>query len=507
MTQNFASSHRPSNGGSGNSREAKGLGMTPSQFGVETGHGLWTWQPHLELMSDALLDILAGKILRLLMMEPPQTGKTEFWSRIAPVYALGLRPNWRIIVGSYNASHASEQGEAARNKMQEFGPEYFGLDIDPARSARDNWGLIDTRTNKPTRGGMRTMGMDSGITGKPCEWFNIDDPFKGWEEASSPAHRERVWKVFTSSVNTRMRPGGAISAVFTPWNENDLGGMLMRAQPKKWHILRIPGLAEEPVPAEVRAKKEGYSALVGAPDPLGRDPGEPLWYDKAHYAEKKAIDPDTYDALYACNPHPPEGTFFQRSWFKDKVKDRAPRCTSYVRYWDKAASTKGNWSAGVLMGVLDGDVFIIDVERKRLEPGPRDAWIRGVAVADKAMYGEVTIWGEHAGNEHKETAANFVKNLIGFVANTEGTGNKSKSTRAYPFAKYCQAGNVYLVRGDWNEAFLDELSDFKPEVDNQQDDQVDAASGAFGKLSFTDDPGGYASISDAEFAELEGANS
>ena len=46
----------------------------------------------------------------------------------------------------------------------------------------------------------------------------------------------------------------------------------------------------------------------------------------------------------------------------------------------------------------------------------------------------------------------------------------------------CQAavGNVKIVRGQWNTAFLDELCEFPM---GKHDDQVDTASGAFNKLA------------------------
>jgi phage terminase large subunit-like protein len=51
-----------------------------------------------------------------------------------------------------------------------------------------------------------------------------------------------------------------------------------------------------------------------------------------------------------------------------------------------------------------------------------------------------------------------------------------------PLASQWNAGNVKLLRGDWNAAYLSEIASF-PFGTN--DDQVDASSGAFGKLANT----------------------
>ena len=72
-----------------------------------------------------------------------------------------------------------------------------------------------------------------------------------------------------------------------------------------------------------------------------------------------------------------------------------------------------------------------------------------------------------------------MKALAGYSVRTERV-TKSKVERADPFAAQCQAGNVKLIRGAWNAAYLDELCSFPA---GAHDDQVDASSGAFHKLA------------------------
>jgi predicted phage terminase large subunit-like protein len=56
----------------------------------------------------------------------------------------------------------------------------------------------------------------------------------------------------------------------------------------------------------------------------------------------------------------------------------------------------------------------------------------------------------------------------------------SKEVRAEPFAAQVQSGNVWLVAGGWHHAFLDELETFPS---GRWKDQVDAASGAFARVT------------------------
>jgi predicted phage terminase large subunit-like protein len=59
--------------------------------------------------------------------------------------------------------------------------------------------------------------------------------------------------------------------------------------------------------------------------------------------------------------------------------------------------------------------------------------------------------------------------------------NKDKATRSRPFRAQCQLGNVALLRGQWNQAYIDELCDFTGSTADT-DDQVDGTSAAFNEL-------------------------
>jgi Terminase RNaseH-like domain len=60
----------------------------------------------------------------------------------------------------------------------------------------------------------------------------------------------------------------------------------------------------------------------------------------------------------------------------------------------------------------------------------------------------------------------------------------SKFERSQPFRAAAEASNIKILRGAWNEAFLNECEQFSPdEREYEHDDQVDAACGAFSFLA------------------------
>jgi len=154
-----------------------------------------------------------------------------------------------------------------------------------------------------------------------------------------------------------------------------------------------------------------------------------------------------------------------------------------VRYWDRAATVgAGDWTVGLLMGQSkEGRYFILDVIRGQWGAGEVEKIILQTAELDRSKYGKIYQVGieREGGSSGKESASRMVALLAGYAAFSESpTG--SKLQRALPFAAQCQAGNVSLVRGQWNSNYIDELIGFP---DGAHDDQVDVSSGAFNKLT------------------------
>ena len=169
---------------------------------------------------------------------------------------------------------------------------------------------------------------------------------------------------------------------------------------------------------------------------------------------------------------------FKRFWFD--IVDAAPVDARSVRYWDKAGteSNDADYTAGVRM-VVDANrqYYIADVQRGQWSALSREQIVRQTAQMD----GQASpVWVEQEpGSGGKESAQATIRNLAGWTVRAERvTGDKQ--TRAEPFAAQCEAGNVRIVRGDWNAAYLDELMMFP---NGKHDDQVDASSGAFNKLA------------------------
>lgn len=173
-----------------------------------------------------------------------------------------------------------------------------------------------------------------------------------------------------------------------------------------------------------------------------------------------------------------EGNLFKREWFK--IVTQYPHDVQKIRYWDFAATEGGgDWTAGALLGYKDDVIYIINIQH--LQGSPKQVEARVIQTAELDGRDVPVRWEEEGGSSGKVVSAHFVSKLMGWDAKgIRSTG--SKVSRASPLSSYAEAGNIRMVRGDWNQAFLDELTLFPV---GKHDDMCDAVSGAFSELSIS----------------------
>jgi predicted phage terminase large subunit-like protein len=413
----------------------------------------WRW-PHLVHIQRQLQRVTDGEIDRLMLFLPPRHGKSEMTTVRYPVWRLKRSPTMRVIVGAYNQTLANKFSRKARK--------IAAGELLPSRerAAAEDW---ETEQG----GGLRAVGVGGGITGQGGDLIIIDDPVKNREEANSQTYRDKVWDWYTDDLYTRLEPGASIILIMTRWHQDDLAGrILVSEDAPSWTVVNLPALAEEG-------------------DPLGRPVGAALCPDR--YDESKlasiltVLGSWSFAALYQQRPAPAEGGMFKRHWFE--IVDAVPADCSWVRWWDKAGTSKdGDWSAGVLIGNDGrGKYYVADVQRDQWSIDERNRIMLQTAALDHDRTGgNLVIWSEQEpGSSGKESAEATTKLLAGYAVYSE-TSTGSKEVRAQPLAAQCEAGNVKLLRGAWNAAYLDEMTSFPF---GANDDQVDASSGAFNKVA------------------------
>ena len=304
----------------------------------------------------------------------------------------------------------------------------------------------------------------------------IDDPIKGREEAGSETMREKTWLWYTDDFSTRFSNMGALLMIMTRWHIDDLAGRIIEVDPTLM-VRTYKAIAEE--------------------DEAHRKQGEPLFPElkSVEFLEdrKRQMRLASWNSLYQGSPIVDEGELFKPDQIR--MVDLVPGDVKQsVRYWDKAGTEGGGaYTAGVLMHLTREDrIVIADVRRGQWSTGRREDVIRQTAELDGV---DVQVWIEQeSGSGGKESAEATLKRLSGFTVKAEAVTG-SKVTRAEPFAAQVENGNVMMLRKPWNKELIDEMRLFP---NGKYKDQVDAASGAFNKLTL-----GKSTLGVFEFYERE----
>lgn len=439
-------------------------------------------EPAHALIAATLNQLVTGEVKRLMIFAPPQHGKSELTSVRLPAFWLGKRPDDPVILTSYGASLAESKSRQVRDIVEsgEYSTIFPGVSTRKDSRAVDRWQIAGRR------GTLLAVGVGGPITGHGALLGIIDDPFENWEQAQSQTIRDKVWEWYRTTFRTRIWEGGAIVLIMTRWNEDDLAGRLLQEQADRWAVLRLPAIAESQTERDDNNKRLGLP--LGQPDPLNRQPGEPLTPQRFSLQSLLELKTDVgslgWAAEYQGTPRRPDGNRFKRAWFQ--IVEAAPRQARRVRYWDKAGTEDGGaFTVGVLMALSgDGIFYVEDVVRGQWSVHERERVIKQTAEVD-SYRGFVEIWEEQEpGSGGKDSAMLTVQNLAGYaVYRDRVTG--SKEVRAEPFAAQAEAGNVRLVRGEWNGGYIERVTAFP---NGQYKDEVDSSSGALNKLKLRKTP-------------------
>lgn len=172
-----------------------------------------------------------------------------------------------------------------------------------------------------------------------------------------------------------------------------------------------------------------------------------------------------------------KGGQFDRSTVN--VVDSAPAGLQLARGWDIAATeptqgTDPDWTRGVLWGERNGEYWVVDMVSARANPGEIERLMRNTADLD----GEGVIQGipQDPGQAGKSQVSHITRNVLNGHTVHASVESGDKLVRARPWLAAAANGNVNIVRGSWNRAWLAECESFPLAT---HDDIVDANSRAF----------------------------
>ena len=428
---------------------------------------------HIDAICEHLEAITSGDLSRLLINIPPGTMKSLAVGVFWPAWEWGPknRPSTRVVAASHAQDLAVRDNLRARRLISSDW--YQGLWGDWVKLTADQNAKIKFE-NEAT--GFRQAAAAGSITGARGDRVIIDDPHSV-EGAASDAQRESVVEWFLEAVPTRLNnpDRSAIVVVMQRLHERDVSGIILAKDLGYEHLM---------LPMEYEPER-ACSTSIGFSDPRTED-GDllfPARFPASVVArDRKVMGQYAYAGQMQQRPAPREGGLFKRGWFGEPV-DVVPTSVRRCRAWDLAATQKraGNrpdWTCGVRVARDQSGIFYVEhVVREQESPGQVERILKTTAGADPL--GTTVRLPQDPGQAGKAQAETLIKLLAGYGVIVKPVSG-DKETRARPAAAQAEAGNVRLVRGLWNEAFLDELCGFPA---GAHDDQVDAFADALNELA------------------------
>jgi predicted phage terminase large subunit-like protein len=315
---------------------------------------------------------------RIAVSVGPQHGKSQVLSRSAPAWIQGRNPYANQILATYNQPFANEFGDAVREVMRS--PTYAQV-FPKAVLRREMADLLITDAG----GRMAFVGRGGSGTGKPADFFFVDDPIKDQAEAQSDVIRNDTWSWFTKVAMTRCHSRSLIIVVHTRWSTDDLIGRLCDPDhperdkiykniARNWDYYNIPAVIDDPKLAKALGLKLEPPTNPDVISMFGTRPMTALWPNRKSLeflAESKNMDPAGFSALYMGKPTPDEGDYFKSDWLIEYEPDDLPENLTIYGASDHAVSIKQGRDYTVIgcVGVDEKDnIWVLpDLMRDRIE--------------------------------------------------------------------------------------------------------------------------------------------
>jgi predicted phage terminase large subunit-like protein len=423
---------------------------------------------HIEAICQHLEAVTDGRINRLMINVPPGSSKSLIVSVMWQAWEWGPcgRRSLRYLATAFNEIPVKRDTRKCRDLIASEWYRRLWPEVELTRTAETSFANSSTGTRE---------GIPFGsLTSQRGDRLIIDDPHST-KTAESDAERTETTRLFREGAVNRLNDQrkSAIVVIMQRLHEQDISGVILSLGMEYVHLM-LP-MEFDPVRA--------CETAIGFKDPR-TDEGQLLDPKRFPKSEVERLKRDmgsyAYSGQYDQNPKPRSGGMFQRGDFE--IVDAVPGGGKRVRAWDFAASIpkpgrNPDWTVGVRMLMVGSTFYVEDVVRGRWSPGEVDTQLKNTASQDGK---QVTIRKpEDPGAAGKSDAMAKTRLLAGYPVITKRVTGE-KTLRARPASAQAEAGNVKLLRGEWNQMFLDELCAFPS---GAFDDQVDAFVDALDELA------------------------
>lgn len=440
---------------------------------------------HIDMMCEYLEAFVAGEIPRLLINIPPGHMKSiecgvmlNGWC-----WTKKERASKRFVGLSYRDALALRDALKTRNLIKsDWYQARWGTLVGGLREQSFTINKGEDKASRFTNnvGGFRFSAPVSGIMGEGGDFVIFDDPHNVLQAESNEV-LEKTIELINLALPTRVRSkNGGILVIMQRLRERDLSGDMLARGGELVHLC-LPARFEKDHPY-ITVPKTLKSGRELSGDWRAQD-GELLFPDlfpQERLDEIKIyLGPYGEAGQFQQRPSPREGGMFQKTDFQ--IIDRLPKSRKIgqtVRGWDLGATKGGgSFTSGVKISLYHPHKIVIEhVTRGQWSSHERDEEMRNTAEVDgKRVVQDVP---QDPGQAGKDQKPHIAANLKGFNVRFSPESGP-KETRADPLSSQAEAGNLFLLRGEWNQPVIDVFCGFPT---GAVLDDVDAAARAYARL-------------------------
>lgn len=422
------------------------LFFTRYLFKENTGSKFVVKPFHVKL-AQTLEAVQRGEIKRLIINIPPRYGKTEIAVKNYMAWCIAKNPIAKFMHLSYADTLALDNSAQTRDIIKSDAYQaLWPIKIKADADSQKKWYTTNGGGVYASASGGPLTGFGAGTGGA----IIIDDPLKP-DDATSDVKRifinNRYNTTIRSRVNGREVP---VIVIMQRLHENDMTGFLLDGgSGDEWHHLCIPALDEN---------------------------NEPIWPEKHSFDELEIIrqaDRYTFSGQYMQQPSPQEGGEWRKNWFNIIKKSELPNNIKWEMFIDGAYTnnTKNDPTGIQVAGKHNGNLYILSSIDKYLEMPELKQFISSFVNTLGVQVSIILVEPKASGKSlvqllRRETNLSVSEITTDFV-------RYSKIERARASSPFIEGGRVFLVEGQWNEAFLHQVSVFP---NAKHDEHVDLTS-------------------------------
>lgn len=399
---------------------------------------------------------------------PPRTLKSSIVSVAFPAWCWIQRPDMKFIGTSYSSTLSIDLNVKTRRLIEsDWYQKQFTIELTGDQNAKGNF--------ENSSGGFRKATSTGGsVTGTGCNVCLIDDPLNP-EQANSKTQREEANNHFDNTLSTRLNNGKIdfFIVIMQRLHQNDLTGYLMNREPKRWKHICLP--AEYSPAIKPFSLSHHYVDNLLFPQRLSQEVLNNL---------KSRLGSYNYSGQFKQLPADPEGGIIKRNWFqKISVVEFLMYCETnkWVPVWDFFLDTaytadKANDPTAILTGAdHNNNLYVKNVTTGHMEFPELIKFIpEYVGAQGYTMQSRIYVEPKASG---KSTVQQLKRSTSLNIIESEPP-KEDKLVRATAITPIIETGRVFLIEGDWNGEYLDELADFPRAI---HDDRVDVTVMAINK--------------------------